>query len=48
MFSKPIASVLLLLPGSFTLPSVLNITLHLGFAVVLCVFTLRFIHKVEI
>jgi hypothetical protein len=48
VFSKPVASELLLLPGSFTLPSILNIALHLGFAAALCVFTLRFIHKVEI
>jgi hypothetical protein len=48
VFSKPIASELLLLPGSFTLPSMLNIGLHLVFALALCVFTLRFIHKIEI
>jgi hypothetical protein len=48
VWANPVASSLLFFPGSFTLPSVLNIALHLGFAVALCVFTLRFIHKVEI
>ncbi len=45
---KPATSVLLLDPGSFVLPSTLNIFLHVSFAVAWCIYTLRFIHKVEI
>jgi hypothetical protein len=49
----PFSSKLLLLPppGSQSLnaiPSGINIALHLGFAGVLCLFTARFIHKVEL
>jgi hypothetical protein len=53
LFLGPTGSALLLLPprGSQSLdaiPSGFNIALHLGFAVALCLFTMRFIQKVEI
>jgi hypothetical protein len=46
-FAKPVAFALLLKPGAFALPSALNIALHLGFAAALCLFTLRFMQRIE-
>jgi hypothetical protein len=46
-FAKPLASTLLLLPSGLALPSTLNMTLHLSFAVALCLYTLRFMQRIE-
>jgi hypothetical protein len=51
MWARPVAPVLLLPPGPRNLnavPSALNITLHLAFAVILCLSAMRFVQKVEI
>ncbi len=46
--AKSTASALLLLPRGFGLPSILNIVLHLVFVVALCLFTRRFVQRIEV